>query len=179
GTSTINVTWTGSTGAHHYELERKSNNSVVTLTANGTSFADAGLSAGTTYVYRVRAVDAQGGSQSSYSNWDLATMMTFTSVQNGTRIAANAFDELFNALNAVRRANGSSNLTWANILGAGVPAPGSNTLSMASHITALRTRFNDALAALAVSSASYQDPSLGNGSRIKAVHVQQLQERAQ
>src|SRR5581483_5431096 len=44
---------------------------IATLAADSTSFADTGLASGTTYYYRVRALD--GSTPSSYSNLASAT----------------------------------------------------------------------------------------------------------
>jgi chitodextrinase len=70
----INLTWTASTdnvGVSNYLLERcqgtSCNNFVQIATPTAPSFADSGLTSGTSYSYRVRATDA-AGNLSGYSN---------------------------------------------------------------------------------------------------------------
>ena len=72
--STIDLTWTASTdniAVTQYKLERCQGSSCTTFTQIGTpttnSYSDSGLTASTTYRYRVRATDA-AGNNSSYSS---------------------------------------------------------------------------------------------------------------
>ena len=72
--SQINLAWTASTdnvGVTGYRIERCQGASCTNFTevgsATGTSFGDGGLSASTSYRYRVRATDA-AGNLSGYSN---------------------------------------------------------------------------------------------------------------
>lgn len=75
GSLTINVNWSDNSGNETgFELERDSGSGFVlhqSLGANVTSYADTGLSDGTLYSYRVRAVNAAG--DSTYSNSASAT----------------------------------------------------------------------------------------------------------
>ena len=82
GSSSINLTWQGSTdnvGVTGYKIERCQGAGctafaqIATLTA--ASFGDTGLAAGTSYSYRVRATDA-AGNLSAYSNGVTATTTT-------------------------------------------------------------------------------------------------------
>lgn len=63
------VSWTLSTGATAYKLERSTDNANWTLVTNQnvSSYPDGGLAAGTTYWYRVKAVNAGGDSTPSVS----------------------------------------------------------------------------------------------------------------
>ncbi len=77
--SRINVSWSASTdnvGVTGYQLQRCSGANCTDFSRiaspSGASYADAGLTAGTTYRYRVRAVDA-AGNRSSYSGIASAT----------------------------------------------------------------------------------------------------------
>lgn len=79
GTTQINLTWSASTdnvGVSGYEVERCQGvgcaNFAQVATVTGTSFGDSGLTAGTTYQYRLRAADA-AGNLSGYSNVATAT----------------------------------------------------------------------------------------------------------
>ena len=79
GSSGINLTWTASTdnvAVTGYRVERCQGAGCSTFaqvgTPAGTTFADSGLLAGTSYSYRVRATDA-AGNLSAYSNTSSAT----------------------------------------------------------------------------------------------------------
>src|SRR5581483_11143665 len=84
-TSQINLSWTASTdniGVDHYLVERKSGTSpyseIITLSPTMTTYSDTNnITAGTVYVYRVRAFDAAGNA-SDYSTSSLATTIVFT-----------------------------------------------------------------------------------------------------
>ena len=78
----INLSWTGSTdnvAVSGYQVERCQNagcsNFTLLTTVATTSYSNTGLSASTSYSYRVRAVDA-AGNQSGYSNTASATTQT-------------------------------------------------------------------------------------------------------
>jgi hypothetical protein len=86
--SQIALTWTASTdsvGVSGYRIERCSGAGCATFTQIATSttasFSDSGLTASTSYSYRVRATDA-AGNLSNYSNATTAT----TSASGGTSI---------------------------------------------------------------------------------------------
>jgi fibronectin type 3 domain-containing protein len=60
-TTQVNLSWTASTGGtvNHYEVWRSVNNAAYSQIGSptATSFSDNTLSAGVTYLYKVRAVD--------------------------------------------------------------------------------------------------------------------------
>ncbi|HEX5324162.1 MAG TPA: malectin domain-containing carbohydrate-binding protein [Capsulimonadaceae bacterium] len=63
------LNWSGSTGANSYNLYRSTSSNTETLCKSGlaaTSFTDTGLTAGTTYFYKVTAVGP--GGESAFSN---------------------------------------------------------------------------------------------------------------
>lgn len=81
GTSTINVAWTdNSNNETGFKLERKTGSAGTwseiagAIAANTGSFSNTGLTAGTTYFYRVRSYNSAGNS--SYSNEASATTGT-------------------------------------------------------------------------------------------------------
>jgi hypothetical protein len=80
--SQINLSWTdNSTNETGFKIERKtgaggSYSQIATVGANVTTYANTGLTAGTTYYYRVRAYNASG--DSAYSNEASATTMSGT-----------------------------------------------------------------------------------------------------
>jgi hypothetical protein len=85
--SQINLSWTSSTdnvGVTGYRVERCQGSSCTNFaqiaTPIGTSYSDTGLSANTTYRYRVRAADAAGN------------LSGYSSIVNATTQAATSFD---------------------------------------------------------------------------------------
>jgi WD40 repeat protein/fibronectin type 3 domain-containing protein len=98
GSSQINLAWTASTdnvGVAGYRVERCQgagcSNFTQVATPTATSYNDTGLTANTTYQYRVRAVDA-AGNLGGYSTVVSATTQTGGSTPGGL-VAAYAFDE--------------------------------------------------------------------------------------
>ncbi|MDN5203083.1 DUF1593 domain-containing protein [Fulvivirgaceae bacterium BMA10] len=75
--SQIDLTWVdGSSTETGFEIERSTGNNssftlITTTAANATSYNDTGLTSGTIYYYRIRAIDAS--TQSTYSNEANAT----------------------------------------------------------------------------------------------------------
>src|SRR5262249_24610507 len=77
----IQLAWAGVSGATGYKIERSPDGAggwaqIATTAASTTSFLNTGLSAATTYYYRVR--DTSGGGDSSPSNLASATTMRST-----------------------------------------------------------------------------------------------------
>ena len=179
--TSVRLTWTGVTGAASYEVWRRSGGSFQLAANNAASpWTDSGRESGRAYVYQVRAVDAEGGSLSAFSAPDLATLTTFTVIAaNITIVDDSHWHELLGALNAVRAANGDAALTWAGILPAGVPAPATGVTIRAAHLDALRQRFTSALQALGMPAPPYTNPNLATEPKVRAVHVTELQQRAQ
>ena len=68
GTGQVNLSWTAGDGATSYALYRSASSGYASTTTplvtgiTGTSYADTGLNAGTTYYYQVVAVNASGAS---------------------------------------------------------------------------------------------------------------------
>src|SRR5205807_145566 len=115
----IDLSWAASTdnvGVTGYLLERCSgsncSNFTQIATPPGTSFKDTGLSASTSYTYRVRATDA-AGNLSQYSG----TTSASTFAASSGLVAAYGFDE--GSGTTVSDASGSgnngtiANATWA------------------------------------------------------------------
>lgn len=109
--SQINVSWTdASSNETGFKIERATNSTftqnltlVTTTAANVTSYSNTGLTAGTTYYYRVRATTASGDSANSNTASAIPTAgtsvllsqgktATASSVDNASRPASNAFD---------------------------------------------------------------------------------------
>jgi hypothetical protein len=179
----ITVSWTAAAGAHHYELERSSRGSTFTkifdVTAPTVTKTDTGVQSGVTYVYRVRAVDAAGTSASAYSTKTLGTVMTFTSVQPGTPITFLQLNELLAAVNAVRLARGSAQLTWTSAMRGSPNIPGPSAPILANHIFMLRSWLDVALTELGVPTTPYAiDPGMSPLVPIRAAHITAIQQRA-
>jgi hypothetical protein len=173
----IAITWSAATGAARYQVERKTN-FAGTYTVVGSpvanSFADGALSAGTTYIYRVRAVDASGN-LSTPSNIVVATAFVYTDPQldaGQTPLKAVHMTELRQTVNSVRRAAALPDSTWtdADLAGASVRAV---------HLQELRSSLNEALGALHAAVPTYTDPTLSpGGTPIKKVHIDELRRYA-
>ncbi len=152
-TTQVSLTWTASAsaGVASYNVERSANNGAFTLVASPTttSFIDTVPAAGTTYLYKVRAVSTGGGNPSAYSNMDYATTQTFI---DEPTIRAVHFVELANAVSAVRRSAGLSAFAWTATDGTGnpIPPPAVGNVVMTQHMLDLRSQLNQALTALGV-----------------------------
>ena len=170
----VNISWSPSPGADHYEIEKTTKISLnyvpVNLNVSGTTFTDSAVSSVTAYLYRVRAVNSAGG-VSPYSNVDLATAISFTDnslVIGSTPMRATHITQLREAINAVRAVTANLGpVSWAESIGPGVPIK-------ASHIQELRTKLDEARGALGLSSCTYTNASTGQ--LIQKVHIDQLRQ---
>jgi chitodextrinase len=174
----ISVNWSATTGAHHYELEKTANLNQayqpVATNITGTSFTDPNVTSVTAYLYRVRAVDANGNS-SAYSNIDIATAISFTDdtlTSQTTPVLAAHINELRQAVDAMRA---TLNLTTVDWGGSVTP---SNTVIQATHIQDLRTYVNQAREALNLSPCSFSDNSLTElrASVIRKNHIEEIRQ---
>lgn len=103
-TSQVSLTWRDNSSSEAgYRVERSLNGTTwtprATLAANSTSYSDSGLSAGTTYIYRVAMLDAAGNAV--YSNQSATT--TIPTAPTG--------------LTASTVSSGQINLSWGNVAG--------------------------------------------------------------
>lgn len=173
-TAQVNASWLGVGGADHYEVWRSSNGAAFALAASpsGTSYSDTNAAADTTYLYRIRAVNASGGF-SPFSNVDAATTVLFTDdplVPVATRIKVVHVTQLRTAVNAMRAAASLSSLGADPTIGAGA-------LIRATHITALRTGLVEARDIAGLPPLTFADPTLTPGATpVKSAHVVQLRD---
>lgn len=174
----VNLTWTtssSSVGVDRYEVWRSLNNGAYTLIANptGANFSDTTVSSGSTYLYRVRAVDVAMNA-SSYSNADYVTLFTDHPLVAGTTLVkAQHLTELRQAVNAARAAAGLAAAVWTD-------APLSGIFIKAVHIQELRDNLAPALSALGLAVPTYTDPTLTAGSTfVKKVHIEELRQAVQ
>ncbi|MFL6255981.1 MAG: hypothetical protein ACJ74T_13295 [Pyrinomonadaceae bacterium] len=166
--SQLVITWGQVPGAASYRVERSPN--LLTPYAavglpSGNSFPDAGLSRGSTYLYRVRAIDSTGA-VSPPSAVMMATAVTFTDPElvgandqygrPATKVKAVHVNDLRAAVAGVRRAALLPEITWAETVSSGVPV-------RADHVRELREKLDEALSALGLSHPAYTDTTLYTG----------------
>ncbi len=161
-TSQVSLSWTPVAGAIEYQIQRSVNDSAFMSlgVVAATSTNDGGLTANTTYLYKVRPVDGP------FSNVDGATTIVFTdsSVVAGTAVKAVHFTELRTAVNAMRAAAGLSPQVFTDA---------TLTTIKAVHLTELRTALDAARADIGLPALTYTNPS-PSGTTVKAVHVNEL-----
>jgi hypothetical protein len=171
--TSVLVTWTASSGATSYEVYRRAPGGSFTLIGTSTtaSYTDNSVAPNTTYLYRVRAVNA--GGSSADSGYDLATTVIFTDdplVARSTVIKAVHLAELRTAVNAVRAQAGLAAASFTDAASRGV-------IVKAVHITELRTALDAALGVLGFPTGGYTDTITARSTIIKAVHFQELRNR--
>ena len=148
--------------------------SQVASNVSGTTFNDTNVTAVTAYLYRVRAVDAQGNA-SSYSNVDLATAIVFTDdslFSQSTLVKAAHINELRQAVDAIRTMAHLPATNW------GPSITQFQTQIQATHIQDLRVSLTEVLSALSLPPCSYTDNSLTElrASLIKKEHIEQIRQ---
>jgi hypothetical protein len=173
-TPQVSISWSATTGADHYQVERTTNiatsYTVINSNVTATTFTDNTVSSVTAYLYRVRAVDSVGN-VSPYSNIDLATAISFTDdslTAGSTTIKSPHLTELRQAVSAVRATAGLSAAAWAESISPGV------TTIKASHIQELRTKLDEARSALGLTACSYTNAAVGV--MIQKNHIDELRQ---
>jgi hypothetical protein len=180
----VNLNWTASTGGTvaSYQVERMQNvasgYTVVASNVTTTNYNDTTVSAGSAYLYRIRAMDTSNNF-SSYSSFDLATAMTFnddplisypqdTSDPNtATTIKAAHITQLRTAVNAVRALANLPAATWSN------PVQATATI-FGPDITELRSSLAQALTALGLQTPSYTYPTIT--AQVSIIHKADIKE---
>lgn len=172
-TTSVVLNWASSTGADHYEVQRRQNVvaawSPLSPNPATNSFTDNSAVAGTTYLYQVRAVDAAGLCPSAFSNVDLATTVIFVDDplhSQLTLIRAQHISQVREAIAAVRLAANLGAATWTNPL----------VDVKAIHFSELRSKLNEALAGLGFTEVP-ADPGIAIGSTVNAVHLQVVRDK--
>ena len=177
-TPQVSVDWNATTGAHHYELEKTSNINQpyqpVATNITATTFTDTNVTPVTAYLYRVRAVDANGN-VSAYSNIDVATAISFTDdtiTTQTTPVRAAHINELRQSVDAIRATANLGTVNW------GGSVTQNSTLIQATHIQDLRTNLNQARGALNLSPCSFSDNSIDElrASLIKKTHIEEIRQ---
>jgi hypothetical protein len=166
GVSQVNVDWGDVAGADHYEVWRSSHGGAFAIIASpaASAFTDSTVSANTTYLYRVQAIDS-ADDPSAFSNIDAATTIVFT---EDTTIRATHITQLRTAVNAIRSA-----ATLGALAADGTIAVGA--LVRGQHVTTLRTGLNQARSVIGLSALAYTDPTLTAGvTKVKTAHLHEL-----
>ena len=170
----VGLTWTAVGGALSYEIWR-TNVITTAFTMINTSltaaYNDSGLSANTTYIYRVRAVT--GGGPTAYSAIDAATTILFTDdpLTAGTAAKAVHITQLRTAVTAMRTAGALAAYAFSD---AGLAA---GTTIRASHINELRLALDQARSAIGLLALVYTDQPIAAGvTTIKTAHVTSLRD---
>ena len=192
GGGNVELSWAAAAGAVKYRLERKgaTGSFVLAGVTPSTSLTDSGVAAGSAYLYRVCAANAQGSCTSAFSNIALGAAVSFptdpniTSTAedptgvNATVIRAAHITELRTAVNAVRSLAGLPAAQWS--------APNQTVTPNVSIVYAidvldLRLRLHEALQQLNIQTSDYEDQQLHgapNGTNIRKVHITQLRQRS-
>jgi hypothetical protein len=178
GTTSVTVTWSPVSGANHYDVYRSSNNSSFGFLAStaATSYSDTNVSAATTYLYKLRAVDGSANA-TGFSAVDLATTIVFTDdplVAGQTVVKAVHFTEARTAVNAVRAAAGLTPITFTHTVAPGALIYGTEALY-------LRTALAEARNVIGVPPISWENPGAGtfgnfSGVPIRTPHIQQVRD---
>jgi titin len=145
--SSVNLSWTDNSGDETgFRLERSTDDvnfaSVATLAANTTTYADGGLTAATTYYYRVLATGAPANS--AYSDTAQATTQATASLPKAP-----------SALTATAASSSSIDLAWTDNSG---DETGFQVERSVNNISF------DTIATLAANTATYTDDGLGGAS---------------
>ena len=172
GSTQVALNWTAVNGATYYEIFRSSNGGPFVLhnSCPAASCSDALVESGTTYLYKVRAIDA--GGPSSFSAVDAATTTSFTDhpLSLGIFVKASHLLQLRAAVNAMRAAAGLTSAAFPTPV-----APGS--IIQAEAITELRSAVDAARSAIGLPPMTYVDATLiPQVTPMKAAHIAQLRE---
>ncbi|HXH39645.1 MAG TPA: fibronectin type III domain-containing protein, partial [Thermoanaerobaculia bacterium] len=172
-TTQVNLSWSASSGATQYDVVRLSASSGYTtlITTASTSYSDSSVTAGGTYVYKVRAIDASAR-LSGFSTPDAATTIFFTDdplAAGTTTVQAIHVTELRQAVNAMRATAGLGAMSFADSVVTG------GVTVKALHLQELRTALTQARTALGLTTIAFTDPTLTVGTTlVKVAHFQEL-----
>jgi hypothetical protein len=165
GTTSVLASWTAEPGASTYEVFRSQGGELVLIgTSPTTSFNDTSVQAGGAYLYRVRALTASAV-RLAYSNVDLATTFAFTDpvLGPGAVIRAAHFEDLRDAVDALRATMGLPPAVWTDPALAGV-------VVKLVHLLELRAAINEVRAAIGLGPVTWSSPV----TLIRAVHIEEM-----
>lgn len=145
--SHIYLTWNAPANfqsGDRYQVERSPDGSTYVQVGETVvpELTDVSVSAGTTYVYRVRALDSSGNA-SVYCYPNIATAITFT---DDVSVRADHFAELRAGVNAVRRFVQLADFNWTPSDSSGNPIlePAAQNPVRAQHVLDLRGKLREA-----------------------------------
>lgn len=170
GPLSINVTWTGVTGATQYQVLRTSGAGYTNASGGlvtGTSYTDATVNSNTVYLYKVKA--KVGGIWTDPSTPDIASTFTFTDDNNltGKVILATYLSEINRALNAVMTVAGQSPTFTVPVL--------SGTSIQATDVTNLRAAMVSAFGVLGLPAPAFTSGAITAGvTTVQAAHYQEI-----
>ena len=168
--TSVDVTWIGTNGVDHYEIQRGPNIAFLSTVgmSDTPSFTDTTASSGHAYVYRVQGISPTA-MQSGYSNFDLATTFVFTDATltpASTVIKAAHVMEIRDAVNAARAVVGLGSASWTDpdLHGSAVKA---------QHFSELRNALDAVRSALAMPAMTYSDLTVA-GTVIRTAPINEL-----
>lgn len=168
GAGSVQLSWTGVSGATSYQVWRSSLGQAATHIASPlTNEYDDTTAANRTYVYYVRAVT--GAQVSCPSNFEIATTIAFSDpviTADNTVVKLVQFTQLQSAVNAVRAAAGLDPASFSSI------TVGSRIRT--AHVHELRSALTPARAILGLPAISFTDQPLTAATPIRAVHLTEL-----
>lgn len=164
--SKVTLTWAAVAGASEYRVERSTDNATFTViaTVTGLSMQDTTVAPGTSYLYRVIAVAADG-TASPPSPRDIATTRQFVSDPQRIIRAAH-INNLRTSINGLRAMAGLSPATYTRSIVPGMVVKATDLIEM-------RNAVNAARAAAGVPAASYS--TIAAGTPIRWSHWRELQ----
>jgi hypothetical protein len=166
--SSVSLTWASSGSVDHYEVWRSSGGGFAMIaTPATTAITDNSVTAGSGYVYKIRAVLSGGGGTTAFGAADYAHTYSFTdpSLTAGMVIRASHVSELRAAVQSLRTAAGLGAASFTDPLLPGVVAK-------RVHITELRDALNGVRTALSLPALVF--PALPAGSVITAQRIPEL-----
>jgi hypothetical protein len=171
-TTQVNLSWAGVPGAEHYEILRATAAGSLTPigTSFTTSFTDLDVVANTSYLYRVRTVDASSR-LSPVSAPEVATTVVFTNdplAAGVTTIKAVHVTELRQAVNSLRALAGLGAFSFTDATL--TPA----TPVKALHVAQLRDAVAPARAALSLPAVDPGSPVVAGTTIVAAIHFEQM-----
>ena len=174
--TSVSLSWTPPAGgADHYQVERTESIAgpfFFVGNASGATYNDTSVTNLHAYLYRVRAVSAQGAI-STPSNMALGTAISFEFQTLANQIIkAQHYHDVRTAINKVRGVAGLSDYAWARGTLSGLTVNAADT-------TEMRSALDAALTALSIPVTAYTDSTLTVGvTLIKATHLEELQSRS-
>ena len=170
-TSQVALTWSAVIGATSYEVYRSASLNDpygLDVSTTATSATGTGVSANTTYLYKVRAIGSSGPSM--FTAADPATTVVFNDASlSGVRIREVHFTQLRTAVSAMRAAAALTAFAFTG------PATSAGTSILRQQVIDLRAALDGARSALGLLPIGYIDPVITAASTIvRAAHITDL-----